>query len=51
MVDAISIIATGASASVMVEGRDEDEWRKRLTAKHHQRYEREEYPSSHVSDR
>jgi hypothetical protein len=33
MVDAISIIATGASASVMVEGRDEDEWRKRLTAK------------------
>jgi putative DNA primase/helicase len=29
----ISIIATGASASVMVEGRDEDEWRKRLTAK------------------
>jgi putative DNA primase/helicase len=33
MVDAISIIATGTSASVMVEGRDEDEWRKRLTAK------------------
>ena len=33
MVDAISIIATGMSASVMVEGRDEDEWRKRLTAK------------------
>jgi hypothetical protein len=33
MVDAISIVATGASASVMVEGRDEDEWRKRLTAK------------------
>ncbi len=33
MVDAISIIATGSSASVMVEGRDEDEWRKRLTAK------------------
>jgi len=33
MVDVISIIATGASASVMVEGRDEDEWRKRLTAK------------------
>ena len=33
MVDAISIVATGTSASVMVEGRDEDEWRKRLTAK------------------
>jgi hypothetical protein len=33
MVDAISIVATGSSASVMVEGRDEDEWRKRLTAK------------------
>jgi putative DNA primase/helicase len=33
MVDAISIVATGISASVMVEGRDEDEWRKRLTAK------------------
>ena len=33
MVDAISIIAIGYSASVMVEGRDEDEWRKRLTAK------------------
>ena len=33
MVDAISIVATGVSASVMVEGRDEDEWRKRLTAK------------------
>jgi hypothetical protein len=33
MVDAISIIATGMSASVMVEGREEDEWRKRLTAK------------------
>jgi phage/plasmid primase-like uncharacterized protein len=33
MVDVISIIATGAGASVMVEGRDEDEWRKRLTAK------------------
>ena len=33
MVDAISIIATGTGASVMVEGRDEDEWRKRLTAK------------------
>jgi putative DNA primase/helicase len=33
MVDVISIIATGTSASVMVEGRDEDEWRKRLTAK------------------
>jgi putative DNA primase/helicase len=33
MVDAVSIIATGTSVSVMVEGRDEDEWRKRLTAK------------------
>jgi putative DNA primase/helicase len=33
MIDAISIIATGTSASVMVEGREEDEWRKRLTAK------------------
>jgi hypothetical protein len=33
MVDAISIIAIGTSVSVMVEGRDEDEWRKRLTAK------------------
>ena len=33
MVDVISIITTGAGASVMVEGRDEDEWRKRLTAK------------------
>ena len=33
LVDAISIVATGTSASVMVEGRDEDEWRKRLTAK------------------
>jgi putative DNA primase/helicase len=33
MVDVISIIATGAGTSVMVEGRDEDEWRKRLTAK------------------
>jgi hypothetical protein len=33
MVDVVSIIATGIGASVMVEGRDEDEWRKRLTAK------------------
>ena len=33
MVDVVSIIATGVGASVMVEGRDEDEWRKRLTAK------------------
>jgi putative DNA primase/helicase len=33
MVDVVSIIATGTGASVMVEGRDEDEWRKRLTAK------------------
>lgn len=33
MVDAIATILTGAGASVMTEGRDEDEWRKRLTAK------------------
>ena len=33
MVDAIATILTGTSASVMTEGRDEDEWRKRLTAK------------------
>lgn len=33
MVDAIAIVATGAGASVMVEGRDDEEWRKRLTAK------------------
>jgi len=33
MVDAISVVATGAGASVMVEGRDDEEWRKRLTAK------------------
>ena len=33
MVDAISVVTTGVGASVMVEGRDEDEWRKRLTAK------------------
>lgn len=33
MVDAIATILTGVGASVMTEGRDEDEWRKRLTAK------------------
>ena len=33
MVDAISIITTGSSVNVMVEGRDDEEWRKRLTAK------------------
>ncbi|MCA3273784.1 MAG: toprim domain-containing protein [Roseomonas sp.] len=33
MVDAIATILTGSSASVMTEGRDDDEWRKRLTAK------------------
>lgn len=33
MVDAIATVLTGSSASVMTEGRDDDEWRKRLTAK------------------
>ena len=33
MVDAIATILTGAGASVMTEGRDEEEWRKRVTAK------------------
>ena len=33
MVDAIATILTGVGASVMTEGRDDDEWRKRLTAK------------------
>ena len=33
MVDAISTILTGAGASVMTEGRDDEEWRKRITAK------------------
>jgi hypothetical protein len=33
MVDAMSLVTTGVGASVMVEGRDENEWRKRLTAK------------------
>lgn len=33
MVDAIATILTGSGAAVMTEGRDEDEWRKRLTAK------------------
>lgn len=33
LVDAIAVVATGHSASIMTEGRDEEEWRKRLTAK------------------
>ena len=33
MVDAIATILTGAGASVMTEGRDDEEWRKRVTAK------------------
>ena len=33
MVDAIATILTGAGASVMTEGRDDEEWRKRMTAK------------------
>lgn len=33
MVDAISMIVTGGGVSVMVEGRDDEEWRKRITAK------------------
>ena len=33
MVDVIATILTSSGASVMTEGRDEDEWRKRLTAK------------------
>ncbi len=33
MVDAVVTIATGSRASVMVEGSDDEEWRKRLTAK------------------
>jgi putative DNA primase/helicase len=33
MVQALTDIATGAPASVMTEGRSEDEWRKRLTAR------------------
>ena len=33
MIDAIAVVTTGVSASVMVEGRDDEEWRKRLTAK------------------
>ncbi len=33
MVDAISTILTGTGASVMTEGRDDEEWRKRITAK------------------
>ncbi|MGF1500476.1 MAG: toprim domain-containing protein, partial [Paracoccaceae bacterium] len=33
MIDAITGILTGAGASVMTEGRDDEEWRKRVTAK------------------
>ncbi|MGE0580495.1 hypothetical protein, partial [Reyranella sp.] len=33
MVDAIATVLTGVGASVMTEGRDDEEWRKRLTAK------------------
>ena len=33
MVDAVATILTGTGASVMTEGRDDDEWRKRVTAK------------------
>jgi hypothetical protein len=33
LVDAIAVVATGHSASIMTEGRDEEEWRKRITAK------------------
>jgi putative DNA primase/helicase len=33
MVDAISTILTGSGAGVMTEGTDEEEWRKRITAK------------------
>ena len=33
MIDAISVVATSHRASVMVEGSDDEEWRKRLTAK------------------
>ena len=34
LVDVIVWIVTGQAASVMTEGRDEDEWRKRITSKH-----------------
>ncbi len=33
MVDALAFAAIGASPGVMTEGRDEDEWRKRITAR------------------
>lgn len=33
MVDAIAIVSTGHPVSIMTEGSDEEEWRKRLTAK------------------
>ena len=33
MVDAVATILTGTGANVMTEGRDDEEWRKRVTAK------------------
>ncbi|MGE0424950.1 MAG: toprim domain-containing protein [Reyranellaceae bacterium] len=33
MVDALATVLTGAGAAVMTEGRDDEEWRKRVTAK------------------
>jgi len=33
MVEAVGLVVTGTSVKVMVEGRDDEEWRKRLTAK------------------
>ena len=33
LVDCIATILTGAGANIMTEGRDEEEWRKRVTAK------------------
>ncbi|MGH6813689.1 MAG: hypothetical protein ACREDM_15565 [Methylocella sp.] len=33
IVDAVAMIVTGGGVSVMVEGRDDEEWRKRITAK------------------
>jgi hypothetical protein len=33
MVDVIATVLTGVGASVMTEGRDDEEWRKRITAK------------------
>ena len=55
MVDAIATILTGAGASVMTEGRDEDEWRKRITAKLRQipthRADRQPAPASSTAPR